>query len=94
MIIHAINMRIFKAWIKASVVGIIRLSLVNSGDQSKVNAGRVTLCPPFSADWCAQMPTQVQLAAVAALGHGSRSSTRAEANSCTMCGWEPPWPPP
>ena len=39
-----------------------------------VKAGSLTILPPSSADWCAQRPTQVQLADWTALGNGSRSS--------------------
>lgn len=60
----------------------------------RVKAGSWTRSPPFRADSCAQMPTQVQLALVTALGQGSRSSRSALANSFTRCGCDPPCPPP
>jgi len=59
-----------------------------------VNAGSRTISPPRIADWCAQMPVQVQLADCVALGHGSRSSSSARRNSFTRCGCEPPCPAP
>jgi hypothetical protein len=57
-----------------------------------VNAGRGTIRPPFSADSCAQSPTQVQFAERRASGNGGLSSSRAETNSCTRWGCDPPWP--
>src|SRR4051812_27100807 len=50
-----------------------------------VNAGSLTISPPFRADWWAQMPTHVQLADVTAFGDGSRSSANARRNSLTRC---------
>ena len=47
------------------------------GAQPSVNAGSLTIRPPFSADSCAQSPTQVQFAERRAFGNGSRSSSRA-----------------
>lgn len=61
---------------------------------ASVKSGSRTISPPFMADWCAQMPTHVQLALVTAFGRGSRSVASAATNSLTRCGCEPPWPPP
>ena len=47
-----------------------------------------------SADSCARMPTQIQLAACRAFGNGSRSSTQLIMNSCVRCGCDPPCPLP
>ena len=60
----------------------------------KLHSGSFMIAPPFMADSCARMPVQVQLALCFALGYGSRPSTSAVTNSCTRCGWLPPWPPP
>src|ERR1700722_1062385 len=58
------------------------------------NFGIVTRSPPFIADWCAQIPTIVQFADVAASGSGGRSPRIALSHACTRCGGGPPWPPP
>ena len=48
----------------------------------------------ISADWCAQMPAAVQVAAVASSINGLRCSTMLRTNSCTRWGCEPWCPPP
>ena len=63
-------------------------------DHDKLHSGSFMIAPPFIADSCARMPVQVQLALCFALGYGSRPSASAVTNSCTRCGWLPPWPPP
>ena len=67
---------------------------LNRRIQLNVNSGNRTISPPLRADSCAQMPTHVQLAAIVAFGQGSRLSVSALIISCTMCGCEPPCPPP
>ena len=60
-----------------------------------VKSGRRTTSPPFSADWWAQMPTQVQLADCTALGMRIAAfPSRAVRNSWARCGCDPPWPLP
>jgi len=59
------------------------LSFVHSDDaapygEAHVNSGKCVSAPPFSADSCAQSPTQVQFAACTAFGNGSRSSSSPE----------------